>query len=161
MAASNEVLVQTINELEARTGNNRTLAEALADEVRDPAHPLHDDPEFYWDDDAAAAYQHRLAHCKKLIKQAKLIAVNQITRREMRIPAFIRDPFGRPGSFIPTPRLQTERDLAVEGLRQEFQRCHGPLQRALNVASTIPNVQELVNIERERIIALLRRFETP
>jgi hypothetical protein len=156
--ATNQELNTIIGDLQARTGNNRTLDDALVDEASAAEHPLHG--EFDWDD-VVAGPKWRREQAKRLIKLARIeVADTTKTDRSVRVPAFVRNPVEPPGSYIPMVRLREDADVALEVVRREFERVYRALERAEKVAAAIPGMAMQVAVERARIGALMRRFAT-
>jgi hypothetical protein len=159
MAVSNEELAQIIGELEARTGNNRMLEDALIDEARDdPNHRLY---EYFTRDATEALLKLNRIEAQKLIVKARSVAQHPITQREIKVPAFIRQPFAPSGTYVPITRLRDDLDTAREALRREYNRVTTALERAEKIASVIPGAADVIAVERERVAATLRRLANP
>src|ERR1051325_10082924 len=137
-------------------GDNRTLDRALFDEVRaDENHPLRSE---YIFDPEQAIEELGLQTSRKLIKLARLAHYEPMTRRDMQCAAYVRNPMGPAGDFVQLPRIRDQRDLSVELARNEFKRAENAIKRADAATVSIPNIDPVIIVERDRLIALIMRL---
>lgn len=115
-------------------GGGRLTAEAVLREAEDPASPLHS--EFEWDDGEAARL-YRLNQARTLIKTVR-VEVRTDTR-VLSAPVYVRDPSANRNEqgYVQAATLRTERGLALEALRSEFDQLSARADRLLAIAKTV------------------------
>lgn len=125
-----EEIEQIINAIADQQGG-KIDPRKLANDARDPQHPLHS--MFPWDDKEAAD-EHRVNIARRIIRSVTV----RIRVEHVRIDtsAFIRDPELPPKTpgYVRASTLASDKDMAHEALTAEFQRAKSALQRARGYA---------------------------
>lgn len=111
--------------------------------ARNPKNPLHD--EFQWDD-AAAAHQHRLAIARSLIREVRYVSMDT-TERVVKEIKYVHDPrVTRKQAYIPLQPAAKDRQLALDIVLKELDRCLSAIERARKVSEILSVECELDQI---------------
>jgi len=128
--------------IEATAVNGTITPSGVVKAASDPKNPLHAIEAFCWDDDAQAAYQHRLAVARSLIRQITYDAVDT-TGHVVPISAWTHNPQTRDQGYIPVTKAQGDTKLAGEMLAMEMSRCEAAIRRAQGYAAVLDMEAEL------------------
>lgn len=137
---SNEELLAVLRAIDEELGGELS-AEAVVEAASDPDHPLHDDPNFYWGDDAQAAHQHRLTYAGSLIRR---VEYRTVTRAEERpatrhLPVYVHKPSNPPHvpGHVRLESIKEDSDDAKILTAREIKRVIGVLDRAVGVIERV------------------------
>ncbi|MGH6628405.1 MAG: hypothetical protein ACREB3_01585 [Burkholderiales bacterium] len=126
---------EIVNRLEEiRVANaGRLTAEAVVEDARDKASPLHS--EFEWRQ-KEAAYQHWLDTARHLITSFRVVVTEEVS---VRAPKYVRDPRleGDEQGYVSLYSLQSDEDAAMAVINSEFGRVESALRRAQGVAEVL------------------------
>lgn len=139
--------------------NGRITRERLVEAASDPAHPLHQDPQFRWGDDAAAARQWRLTYAGQLIRKVYVV-VRTLPERRIYAPVFVRDPKAdvHEAGHVATASVPPASESARTVVCDELSRVVGALKRAASLAGTleVPGSAE----ELARLLAMAKVLQS-
>ena len=126
---------ERLRELE-REGDGLLPAERVVEDARNPESPLHGVEGFLWDDDAAAAQEHRLEIARRLIRSVRY--EETITEYVLATPRYVHVTLSAEDKgYMDMDRVMTRKDLSKEVLNDEIKRATAALTRARNVADTL------------------------
>lgn len=134
-------------ELTERGGGVLT-PEAVVEDARDKASPLHS--RIYGKSDREAALAHRLELARQLIRSVRVnIKTEKITYT---VVGYVHDPGKKESGYVPTVSLINERERALETLTREFARVEGIVERSREIAAVLG-----LEGDFERLLAGLQR----
>ena len=133
--------------------NGVLLPEAVIQEALGKGKKFYEDwlPGHFWDN-AKCAHEHRLSLVRNLVANVRDVSVHSESSVIV-APYYVRDPkCGTKQGYGRLAEIKSDRENAIEVLREEFGRAIAMLERALNVA-------EIVGL-REETEALLTRIKS-
>jgi flagellar basal body rod protein FlgC len=112
--------------------NGVLLPEDLLDEAKDPAHPMH--LRFEWDD-AKAGHAHRLTQARGIIRSVKVITTTETRRIESvyYVPNSEKES-AREQGYVAVTKVRTEREMAINTIKREFEQDEALLKRTRDLA---------------------------
>lgn len=135
----------------SRLNGGRLTPQAVVDDARDPASPLHE--RFEWDD-STAAHQYRLSQARELIRTVRCQV--DIVSNTIATPHYVRDPSaGHEQGYIAVSTARNEHDIAVAIMRDETGRVLAALERARGIADVLGMDDEIATL-----IDSIRSFRT-
>ena len=114
--------------------------DAVLKDAKSPKSPLHE--EFEWDD-SVAGHQYRVSQARDLIARVRVEI--ETTTRQIRVPAYVRDPDAATGEqgYVSVVSLKNDRAKALDVLRNEAERTAALLQRTRDLAAALDLEAEL------------------
>ncbi len=137
-------ILERMQQLSEASGG-RLTPQAVVDDAKDPASPLH--AHFTWDVNEAAA-ERWLDQARTLIRTVHVTFRTEHT--VVRAPYYVRDPSAtsREPGYVAIKTLRTEADMAREAVVNEFSRAADVLRRAKNIAKALSldaEVEDLIS----------------
>lgn len=151
-SAKKEAIKQRLEWL-ARDG--RITAEAVVEDARDEASPLH--AEFEWDD-SKASHQWRIRQARALIVSVRIEVAHE--HRVLSTVAYVRDPDAatQEQGYVRTVDLQSDEDRARRALLNEAGQIEARLRRARDLAAVLGMEAELETI-LDQFVALQKKLK--
>ena len=114
-------------------------------------------PEHFWDD-KKCAYEHRLDLVREMVANVRDVSVHSESKI-LAAPYYVRDPKrGTEQGYNRLAEIKSDRENAIEVLREEFGRVISLLERALRIAEVIGLKEEteaLINRVKETKLKLV------
>lgn len=140
-------VAERLSQIMQRDG--RVTPEAVVDDAKDPSSPFHST--IFREDDAEAAYQHRLELARGLIRSVRVNVT--VDNRVVSVVGYVHDPSSSPSGYVPTASLVNERERAVAVILREFARVEGIISRSREIADVLG-----LRVELEGMLDNLRTF---
>lgn len=152
MSLSNEQKRQILDDIQRRRGALRPRD--VVEEARDPSHPLHD--HFEWDD-ARAGQMYREQQARELL-QTVYVRLRQ-GEVQLTVPNYVRDPRApaTEQGYVSVVKIRTERELAADAIRAEFERARSAMRRARDLAKALGMTEDVDGLlaELERLAGIV------